>query len=388
MECTQTEWLSNADYLKQFNHKVAEQHIPLSGSIALTDRCNLRCVHCYAGSGTGRAESPRQELTTAKLLSIMDEITDAGCLDLLITGGEPLLREDFGEVFRRAKTNGLLVTVFTNGTLITDEILELFSDLPPRKIEISLYGATAETYEKITGVSGSFERCLKGIQRLLACKLNVKLKTILMTLNRHEFFDMERMARDFGVKFRFDAAIFPCLDGDKTPLQLRVPAREAIEKEFSDKDRLREWQDYFQKRRGIAATDDALYQCGAGITHFHMDPYGSLLPCLMTTEPAYDLLNGSFLAGWRDIMPRIREKRAAAGYLCNACEKKTLCGFCPASFALETGAEDVRSEYLCAMGHLRFQAITNPRTATSQEGNRDEPWTRAREEASLREAEA
>lgn len=372
MECTQTEWLSNADYLRQFNRKVAQLRIPVSGSIDLTHRCNLRCVHCYVGSGADRDESDHQELTTAKLLSIIDEITDAGCLDLLITGGEPLLRRDFGEVFRRAKTNGLLVTVFTNGTLITDEILELFRDLPPRQIEISLYGATAETYEKITGVAGSFECCLKGIRRLLACKLNVKLKTILMTLNRHELFDMERMARDFGVKFRFDAAIFPCLDGDKTPLQLRVPAKEAIEKEFSHKNRLREWQDYLRGRHGPAATDDFLYQCGAGVTHFHIDPYGSLWPCLMTTDPTYDLLKGSFLAGWRDVMPRIREKRPGSGYACNACEKKLLCGFCPAFFALENGAEDARSEYLCAMGHSRFQAIMNATTWTQQPGDRNE----------------
>jgi radical SAM protein with 4Fe4S-binding SPASM domain len=387
MECTQTEWLSNADYLRQFNRKVAELRIPLSGSIDLTHRCNLRCVHCYLGSRAGRDESDHQELSTAKLLSIIDEITDAGCLNLLITGGEPLLRKDFGEVFRHAKRNGLLVTVFTNGTLITDEVLEIFSDLPPQQVEISLYGATAETYEKITGVAGSFERCLEGIHRLLACKLNVRLKTILMTLNRHEFFDIEKMARDFGVKFRFDAAIFPRFDGDKTPLQLRVPAKEAVEKELCDKDRLRQWRLFFERFQGVAPTD-SLYECGAGMTTFHVDPYGTLQPCLMTTEPTYDLLNGSFLAGWRDVMPRIRQKRPGSGYACNACEKKLLCGFCPAFFALENGAEDVRSEYLCAMGHLRFQAITNAQTATQQVGDRNEFPTRAREQASLREAEA
>jgi len=353
MECTQAKQLSNTDYLRQFSRKAAQQRIPLSGSIDLTHRCNLRCVHCYIGS-----RAAQQELSAAQLVSILDEITDAGCLYFLITGGEPLLRKDFADIYRHARTNGLLVTVFTNGTLITDEILELFRDLPPRQIEISLYGATAETYERITGIPGSFERCLKGIQRLLALQLNVKLKTVLMTLNRHEFFDIQEIAKEFGIEFRFDPAVFARLDGDKTPLQLRVPVDEAIEKDLSDQDRLRAWLEYFRRRKDLAATD-ALYQCGAGLTYFHIDPHGDLRPCLMIPKPAYSLLKGSFLAGWRDVMPRIRRKKPGASYPCNRCEKRILCGFCPAFFALENGAEDARSDYLCALGHVRFHAIRN-----------------------------
>ncbi len=91
----------------------------------------------------------------------------------------------------------------------------------------------------------------KGIRRLLEHKINVKLKTILMTLNRHEFFDIENMAKDLGVKFRFDAAIFPCLNGDKTPLSLRVSPEDAVEKEFSDDERLRHWRDYFERYQGL-----------------------------------------------------------------------------------------------------------------------------------------
>ncbi len=352
MECAQTSWVSNKAYLQQFNKKAAEQRVPLYGSIDLTHHCNLRCVHCYLGG----IHKKRAELDTPQWISVIDEITEAGCLNFLITGGEPLLRKDFGEIYSHAKRNGLLVTVFTNGTLITDSILKLFEDLPPHAVEISLYGANAITYEKITGVQGSYGQCLKGIEALLDHDIKVKLKTILMTLNRHEFHDIENMAKEYGVKFRFDASIFPRLDGNKGPVSLRVSPEEVVEKEFSDEERAWEWKAFFD-RMGEVPLSDNLYNCGAGLTSFHIDPYGWLQPCLMVTNPRYDLLKGSFTEGWRDVILRIRERKAGAAYACNQCDKMNLCGFCPGFFKLENGAEDIRSEYLCALGRSRFEAI-------------------------------
>ena len=295
-------------------------------------------------------------MDTSRLLSIIDEITEAGCLYLLISGGEPFLRKDFTEIYRHAKTNGLLVTVFTNGTIITADILELFRELPPHAVEITLYGATAPTYEKITGIKGSYVKCLNGIRQLLAHNINVKLKTVLMTLNCHEFFDIENLAKEFGVKFRFDAAIFPRFDGDKTPLGLRVSPGDAIGKELSDDERLLQWKNYFKKYQGLPVSD-TLYICGAGITNFHIDPYGNLRSCLMTNWPSYNLSKGNFLRGWREVIPRIREKKAGADSTCSQCEKRMLCGFCPAFFRLENGAEDKYSDYLCKMGQYRFKIL-------------------------------
>lgn len=356
MDCTQTDWLSNKEYLEHFRKKVAQQRVPLSGSLDLTHRCNLRCVHCYLGDQRSIRKDSKAELSTAQWMSIMDDLREAGCLHLLITGGEPLLRRDFEEIYRHAKSNGFLVTVFTNGTLVTDSILKIFDDLPPRAVEISLYGATPATYERVTGIRGSYAQCLEGIQGLLDRQINLSLKTILMTLNRHEFYDMENKAKEYGVKFRFDAAIFPCFNNDKGPIRLRVTPEEVIEKEFSDTDRSQKWKDYFDRTKGFAVSD-TLYNCGAGVTMFHVDPYGNLQPCLMAIGYKYNLLGGDFLTGWHDVMPLMRRKKAGAAYVCNECEKRTLCGFCPAFSRLENSAEDVYSKYLCAVGQLRFQAV-------------------------------
>jgi len=386
MDCPQNEHLGTVEFLEQFNRKVAQQRVPLTGSIELTHRCNLDCVHCYLGARGSRA-SEHQELTTAQWLSVLDQATEAGCLYLLITGGEPTLRRDFAAVYRHAKQLGLLVTVFTNGTLISDEVIDLFADLPPRQVEISLYGATAETYETITGVRGSFERCMAGIRRLLGAHLDVGLKTVLMTLNRHEFLAIEEMAKDMGVGFRFDAAIFPCLDGDMTPVQLRVAAREAVATEMADVKRLETWRDFYRRQREIAPAE-TLYQCGAGTSAFHVDPYGSLTPCLMLDEPSCNLARSTFRAGWQTVMPRLHERKASAGFACSTCEKRVLCGYCPAFFAIENGAEDVRSEYLCAIGHLRYETVAGETVPAQREGDRGEDRSQAADETALREAQA
>ncbi len=356
MACSQKEWVSDEEHLRQFNKKVARRNIPFSGSVDLTHRCNLKCVHCYVGCKSAERKNRERELDADQWISILDQVARAGCLYLLITGGEPLLRKDFGRIYRHAKMNGLLVTVFTNGTLITDRILELFDELPPRTVEISLYGADEDVYENITGIPGSFKQCMRGIRRLMDHRINVKLKTILMTLNQHQFRDMEKMANDFGVGFRFDAAIFPRINREKQPLALRVDPKEAIRIELSDEKRRRQWKDLLERFQDAPATD-RLYNCGAGRTMFHVDPRGMLQPCLMVPSIQADLHDEFFIKSWEAFASRIREKKAGASMGCVQCEKKILCGYCPGFFELENGAEDIHSEYLCAMGRYRFQEI-------------------------------
>ena len=356
MDCTQTTWLTNDDYLLQFNHKVVQQRIPIFGSFELNHRCNLRCVHCYLGSQDTIHNLRHFELSTKQALSIIDQITAAGCLYLLITGGDPLLRRDFAEIYRHAKMNGLLVTIFTNGTLITDKILDLFDDLPPQTVEISLYGATTATYEKVTGIKGSYHKCISGIQRLLEHNIKVKLKTVVMTHNQHEFLAMKKMAQDFDVRFRYDSDIFPAFDGDKSPIALRVSPEEVMNLEFADKERYQEWRD-FARLHPVQQQSDYLYQCGAGLSSFHIDPYGNVQPCLMTVGYKYSLLENNFETIWQELIPGIRQKKISNAAPCKQCDKRNLCGFCPAFFDLENGVEDARSQYLCDVGHLRYDKL-------------------------------
>ncbi|GAB4488898.1 MAG: hypothetical protein OHK006_19890 [Thermodesulfovibrionales bacterium] len=356
MGCEEITGLSNREFFSLFEKKAARLRTPLFGSLELTSRCNLRCVHCYLGPPSADDRIIRDELDTAEILSVLDQITEAGCFHLLLTGGEPFMRKDFAEIYRHAKKNGLLLTVFSNGTLVTTETAGLLAEFPPRAVEISLYGATEKTCAELTGRSSAYHDCLRGIRMLLDAGVPVKLKTLLTRMNAHEFPDIERHAHDFGVEFRFDAALFPKFDGDRTPVSLRVSPEDAVEMEFSDPDRRAQWQNYFDRMVKVRMPD-TLYFCGAGSTSFHVDSYGNLKPCLMVQSPAYSLRTGDFAAGWRDAIAAIREKRPEAGYRCSACDRATLCGHCPAFFSLETGSEQTCASYLCETGSARFERL-------------------------------
>ena len=368
MECHYGKRPGDADYLARLDEKIERLRVPLSGTIDLTHRCNLKCVHCYLKKDAGGCAS-RRELDTGQWLRIIDEITAAGCLYILVSGGEPLLRKDFSRIYRRMKESGLVITLFSNGTSVTDELLKLFDDLPPHSMEITLYGAGETSYEKITGSKAAFGKCIRGIEALLAHNINVSLKTILMTLNRHELEAINRLADGFGVDFRFDAAIFPGLDGDRSPLRFRIPAEEAIARELADPDMAADWRTYYERRR-YAPSSDELYQCDTGLTSFYIDPSGRLQPCLMVREPGFDLLRGRFLTGWQTVIPAVRNLKAGRDFACNHCDKAVLCGICPGFFKLETGSEQCCSEYLCAMGHERFKVLGYKDTGGSKHARR------------------
>jgi radical SAM protein with 4Fe4S-binding SPASM domain len=334
------------------------RRIPLSGSIAMTHRCHLRCVHCYLGDER-TTPPPEGELGTGFWCSVVDQVADAGCLNLLMTGGETLLRPDFPKVYARARRRGILVTVFTNGTLVDERLVRLFQELSPDLVEISLYGASAETYERVTGIPGSYERCLRGLDALLAGRIPVALKAMVLTENRHEVDAMRRVASDRGLAFRLDAALFPAWDGSRAPLEHRIPAEEAVEIEVQDASFREKASDYFRSVQGQPPADERLYSCMAGLTGFHVDPRGILLPCLMVSSHGYDLRQGSFREGWDYVLSRFLEQKVVPGYECYRCETRFLCGLCPAQTAMESGSPYVRSEYLCRLGELRRRAVTN-----------------------------
>lgn len=348
----------DAAWFEEYRRKLARERIPMSVSLELTHRCNLRCVHCYLGSDEDQRESTIDEMGTEDVKHVIDEVVEAGCLYLLITGGEPMMRRDFGEIYRHARERGLVVTVFSEGALVDDATVELFQSLPPQMVEITLYGATAETFERITRVKGSYEKCIEGVHRLLAGGVRVGLKTVLMTLNSHELEAMRKIADDLDVPFRMDTAIFPCIeDGDQAPIELRVDPDVGVADEFADKRVEKEWRDYVAARREMPVSE-RLYSCGAGVTGLSIDPYGFASPCLMTAHIRANILERGFQAVWNDELKRLQEKRPREGYACSSCEMRAACSVCPAFNYLETGEEDVRSDYLCATTVARWQRLT------------------------------
>jgi MoaA/NifB/PqqE/SkfB family radical SAM enzyme len=296
---------------KEFGQRVSARlggkRFPLSGQWELTCRCNLHCIMCYTDC-FNTSDMIRQELSFPEITRIMDEIEEAGCLELCLTGGEPLARKDFLDIYAAAKQNGFLVTVFTNGTLLTEKIADYWAEYPPAMIEISFHGLTERSFEEITQGRGSYARCLDGIRMILERDLPLTLNTTGMTVNRDEVLAIKDYVERLGnghtrrVQYKFGADIRPRLDGAQDVYQYQLPAEAVRPIEQADAE--------FRAERGRQdhLAEEVLRQgqdlCEGGHYKFHIDAYGQLQLCSNNRWQSYDLRRGTFQEGFYTFLPQ------------------------------------------------------------------------------------
>lgn len=353
--------LSYGDFSLGLHRRISGQRIPIDGTIEITHRCPLRCVHCYNNLSPNDPKAQERELTYREHCHLLDQIAEAGCLWLLFTGGEIFLRGDFLDIYRYGKQKGFLITLYTNGTLITPRVADELMDWPPFSIEIPLYGRTRETYERITRVAGSYDNCRRGIDLLLDRKLPLRLKTLVSALNVHELGEMKKFVEeDLGLKFRFDAMINPRIDGKPGPLEARLKPKEVVALDLQDPKRMDEWKRFAEKFMAPAIPPgkaDDLYQCGGGFNSFAIDPYGRMGLCVLFQDRKWDLRKGNFSKGWETFIPRIRRKKVKGWTKCRGCGIKAICGMCPANGLLENRDPAEPVDFLCQVAHLRAKAL-------------------------------
>ncbi|MDD5097223.1 MAG: radical SAM protein [Candidatus Omnitrophica bacterium] len=338
---------------KLFNQK---EHYPYSGQIELTYRCNLSCVHCYCQG----AENKQKELSTKDWEKILDEIYQEGCLSLCLTGGEPLIRDDFLEIYAYAKKKGFIITIFTNGQLLTKKIIDYFVKSPPFAIEITLNGITEKTYESITQMKGSFSRIMKIIKNLAKTDLRVILKSNCLKQNKGEIGKIKAFTEEaFGkipqhkYRFKYGPLILPRLNRNKTPCNYRLSVEELSEVMKQDADILKEYQrsqhsDFPKLNRN----KEFLYHCTAWHKQFFINPYGQLKFCTFSDKFSIDLKTASFKYGFYKVFPQVLNARFKTNSKCKNCALRPACCQCPARAFLETGDEEAPVDFFCQLAKM------------------------------------
>jgi radical SAM protein with 4Fe4S-binding SPASM domain len=338
------------------------RRVPAEVSIEVTRRCPLECLHCYNNLPMTDQVARAAELTLAEHCRLLDELQAAGCLWLLYTGGEVFARKDFLDMYTEAKKRGFLVTIFTNGTLITPRVADYLAEWRPLAIEITLYGATRETYEALTQVPGSYDRSMRGIRLLLDRNLPLKLKTVPTTINRHEVYEMKRFAEeDCGVEFKFDPLVNPRIDCSASPLGVRLVPEDVVALDFHDskrRDEYRRLADHDLSLPAGANHDGAnVYFCGGGMNGCAIDPTGKMSICVISQQEHYNWREGSFAEGWNGTLLASRTKQKTRQTRCDRCRIQSLCSMCPANGELEAGDPESPVDFLCQVAHLRAYAL-------------------------------
>lgn len=349
---TDCDFPSGSARLDAMRRRALAAGIPLHGTMALTHRCNLRCIHCYV---LPNAKSPQQELSTDDWLALAQEAAAAGCFSILLTGGEPLVRDDFAEIYLGIRAMGIHAMLFTNATRVDEHIIAALCAAPPRLIEVTVYGATPATYARVTGRTEAHAEAMRGIAMMRAAGLPVRLKTVLLQGNRHEFEAIRALAGEKELPVRYDAVIQPRFPGDSGVKCLRVPPAEVAELESrAIPDLARQWRQQQKRQAASTATGEAkLYTCGAGSISFYVTAEGMVQPCVSTVRHGVRYARGGFLAAFRSGRQAVQTLRAPAHGECTTCGDRVFCGSCPPVAELECGDEAGKCAYACALAHER-----------------------------------
>ena len=366
--------ISSGHFYGRLHNK--QRRLPLNGQIELTYRCNLNCIHCYCKG----SEDKNTELNTFNWKKILDEIQKQGCVYLTFTGGEPLIRDDFLELYSYAKRKGFIITLFTNGWAFTAEIIDYLIKSPPHSIEITLNGITEDTYRAITRVEGSYLKIIRTIKTLAEKKLPLILKMNCLKQNKHEVGKIKAFVEKLLGKpsenkhhFRYDPMIYPRLNGDKTPCNYRLSFEELLEVKKQDLDIWQEYQKGLHSDFADLERDRIfLYHCDTWMSRFFISPYGRLKFCEISDKFSVDLKTIPFKEGFYKIFPRLLNERFKTNSKCRGCRLRPICYHCPGRAYLETGDEEAPVEYYCELAKALEKQMKAPKLTPNKTPHQNE----------------
>lgn len=329
--------------------------LPFDGSIDLTYRCNDNCRHCWLKVTDDSAQESR-ELSLEEIKKIVNEARQMGCRRWSVSGGEPMLRPDFAEIFDYISRNSSSYSLNTNGTLITHKIAQLMKRKGTKMV--ALYGATPKVHDHITRNPGSFEATMRGFRYLKEAGAGFTVQLIPMKDNYRQFQEMEDLAKSLSPHYRIGAAwlyLSACgsIQKNQEIIQQRLPPKEVIELDQPDLS-YDGWMEG-EKSQGCGQADNGnglLASCILSRRDFHIDPYGKMSFCSFIKDPSlrYDLRKGSFQECWDEFIPSLQDKiKASQEYWdnCGSCEWRKDCRYCPVYGYLEKRRFTAKVDYLC-----------------------------------------
>ena len=335
----------------------AYPRLPLKGTLDLTYRCGNNCRHCWLRLAPDAPEGAA-ELSLDEIRRVVGEARAMGCREWAISGGEPMLRPDFGEIFAAIADLSSGYTLNTNGTLITPGIARLLRRTGTTLV--ALYGATAAVHDAVTRNPGSFAALERGIAYLQEAGAAFTVQIVPMKTNFADYDAMVRLAESWSPSWRVGATwLYLSASGDarrnRDILAERLDPVQVVELDqvFAGGPGHSDLEAVSGCAAPSAAKDGLYASCLAGRRDFHVDPYGGMSFCSFVKDPAlrFDLRAMSFAEAWDERLPRLAEavpptKAYADG--CGPCDLRADCKWCPVFAYLENRDHSARIDALCA----------------------------------------
>jgi len=317
--------------------KVSEKtqtFFPGRAMFEVTKRCVQRCVHCYIDDFTGEGE-----LNTEEAKSVLRQLFELNCLEVVFTGGEVFMRKDFMELLRYARELHFAIVIYTEANLIDEEIADQLKAISPWRVEVTLLGPDAELHDRLTQVKGSFERSLRGIRLMLERGIKVTGKTILMKDNIESYPRLRSLFEELDIVHFADPLVTPKSDGDCSVVNRRIE-REDMKSLLGD-----ESIAPGTIMLGTSMYSDAMNQswdmpmCKAGLSFVHIDADGSVLPCVALPVSVGNIREQPLREIWEnaELFKTFRQTTMKDLDTCSSCDLYVLCYRCPGLALLEDG---------------------------------------------------
>jgi len=327
---------------------------PLDATFELTLRCNLGCKMCMFRRADQQEMLPR-ELSTGQWIDLAKQAAQAGTLNLLLTGGEPLMRGDFPQLYEGIYAQGFLLTLYTNGTLVTDRVMEVLQKMPPHRIGVTLYGISNADYAEVCGCKDGFDRAMEGLAKLMTLPSAVEVRFTPTRDTIGKFRELDKLVFDrFGTHVTISSRVFRAVRGgcmkpetcrpdpqqvvEATWGQVQQRLLESIPPELLDKVQLRIYDSC-----SSPSGEKTLLGCNAGMNSYTITWDGKLLGCQLLDAFSADALKEGLAAAWE----RFPETVKYPPHPCGDCAYLETCTLCPAVAVAETGSLTGVPEYIC-----------------------------------------
>ena len=314
--------------------------IPLKGTFELTPRCNFNCPMCYVHLGNEDANKLGRELTNDEWLRIARQAKDAGMLYLTLTGGEPMVRPHFRELYEELAQMGFLIQLYSNGYLITEETVEWLKKTPPYMMRFTMYGASNETYRHFCNMPDGYDRYVNAVRLLREAKIPLYMVSTITKENEQDFPKIVEFAYRNGLAFTHTTNLVKPVRGAKQDSKAHlIPTPELTGEELEEyKKHLAETESKYRERRLIE-------RCGHYRKAFDVTWDGKMVLCSFMDTPAYDLRTTDFSDAWQQLNKEVEDICDPAE--CATCKARKLCKRCPGELAAECGGSDRVTDAYC-----------------------------------------
>lgn len=340
--------------------KAAANHTPISGTFELTPCCNMNCRMCYIRLSKAEQERTDRLRSAKEWMELGEVCRDAGMLFLLLTGGEPFLREDFREIYEYLYDLGLRISVNTNGTLITEDTVAWLEKRPPEKINVTLYGGFKETYRELCGYEAGYERAVRAILLLRVAGISVSINATYTQENEKDMEQIYGFAKEHNLPVRMTAYMFPPIrkrEGETWTEESRPSAKDAGHVMWKSMQLGCTKESWAEKREkllsGVRLEEDECpkdekMRCMAGRSAFWITWNWNMRACGTMTAPSLPVTAEHFGEVWNNL--EIELERYVLPQKCSTCRLRPMCVVCGAAAQAEGQGDMSKTPYyICEM---------------------------------------